>query len=52
LLADAALLLVIVLIANWATGKIDAMDRERMLWRKGAAGEAIVAQTLSGILAR
>lgn len=47
LLFDSVLLVVIVLIAKWATGKIDAMDRDRMLWRKGAVGEALVAQVLS-----
>jgi Nuclease-related domain len=47
LLFDAVLFSVIVVIAKWATRRIDAMDRDRMSWRKGAAGEALVAQTLS-----
>ena len=47
LVFDSVFLVVIVLIAKWATGKIDAMDRDRMLWRKGAVGEALVAQILS-----
>src|SRR5258708_1710788 len=47
LVFDSVLLVVIVLIAKWATEKIDATDRDRMLWRKGAVGEALVAQILS-----
>ena len=34
------------LIGKWGINKIDAIDRERMSWRKGAVGEAIVAATL------
>jgi hypothetical protein len=34
------------LIGKWGIRKIDAIDRERMSWRKGAVGEAIVAATL------
>jgi hypothetical protein len=48
---DAVLLVAIVLIAKWATGNVDAMDRDRMFWRKGAVGEALVAQTLSELSA-
>jgi hypothetical protein len=33
-------------VARWGTNKIDAIDRERMSWRKGAAGEALVAGVL------
>jgi hypothetical protein len=32
--------------AKWGTDKIDAIDRERMSWRKGAAGETVVAGVL------
>ena len=46
LVIDALLLLLIWLIGKWATDKIDEVDRERMSWRKGAAGEALVASTL------
>jgi hypothetical protein len=35
------------LIGKWATGKIDTIDRERISWRKGAVGEALVAATLT-----
>jgi hypothetical protein len=38
--------LVAWLIGKWAINKIDAVDRERLSWRKGAVGEAIVAATL------
>ena len=34
------------LIGKWGIHKVDAIDRERMSWRKGAVGEAIVATTL------
>jgi hypothetical protein len=35
------------LIGKWATDRIDEADRERMSWRKGAIGEALVAATLT-----
>jgi hypothetical protein len=38
--------LLIWLIGKWATHKIDEVDRERMSWRKGAVGEALVSATL------
>jgi len=38
--------LLIALTGKWGTDKIDAIDRERMSWRKGAAGEAVVAGVL------
>ena len=34
------------LIGKWGMRRIDAIDRERMSWRKGVVGEAIVAATL------
>jgi len=37
------------LIGKWGIHKIDAIDRERMSWRKGAVGEAIVAATLGDL---
>src|SRR5947207_10189694 len=37
------------LIGKWATRKIDAIDRQRMSWRKGAVGEALVAGTLASL---
>jgi len=46
-LVIAALLFVLMwLISKWATDKIDAIDRERLAWRKGAVGEALVAAAL------
>jgi hypothetical protein len=46
-LVIAALLFVLLwLIGKWATDKIDAIDRERWAWRKGAVGEALVAAAL------
>ena len=38
--------IVVWLIGKWGTHKIDAIDRQRMSWRKGAVGEAIVAASL------
>ena len=43
---NAVLWLVAWLIGKWGIKKIDAIDRERISWRKGAMGEAIVAGTL------
>jgi hypothetical protein len=37
------------LIGKWATNKIDTIDRERISWRKGAVGEALVAATLTDL---
>jgi hypothetical protein len=49
-LAMAALLFLLMwLIGKWATTKIDAIDRQRMSWRKGAVGEALVAGTLASL---
>src|SRR5438552_1735456 len=46
-LVIAALLFVLMwLISKWATDKIDAIDRQRLAWRKGAMGEALVAAAL------
>jgi hypothetical protein len=47
LLVDALLFALILLIGKWGTEKIDALDRERLSWRKGAVGEALVALTLA-----
>jgi hypothetical protein len=49
LLSDALLLVLALLIAKWASDKIDILDRQRAIWRKGAAGEAAVAETLAGL---
>jgi hypothetical protein len=35
------------IIGEWATTKIDSIDRKRMAWRTGAVGEAIVGATLA-----
>jgi hypothetical protein len=49
-LVIAALLFVLMwLISKWATDKIDAIDRERLAWRKGAVGEALVAAALQAL---
>ncbi len=37
------------LIGHWATQKMDAVDRERMSWRKGALGEWLAAETLKSL---
>jgi hypothetical protein len=47
LVIGALLVFVAVLIGKWATRKVDRLDRERMAWRKGAVGEAIVEEMLS-----
>jgi hypothetical protein len=47
LLVGPLMLLIAWLIAKWASDKIDAIDRERMSWRKGAIGEALVVSTLA-----
>jgi hypothetical protein len=47
LTVDASLALVIALTAKWANRRIDAIDRERYAWRKGAIGEATVEECLS-----
>ncbi len=47
LIINALLGLLIWLIGKWATDKIDTIDRERISWRKGAVGEALVAATLT-----
>jgi len=41
--------ILIWLIGKRATTKIDAIDRQRMSWRKGAVGEALVAGTLASL---
>lgn len=46
LVINALMCLLIWLIGKWATDKIDEADRERMSWRKGAIGEALIAATL------
>jgi hypothetical protein len=46
LTVTAVLWLVAWLMGKWAINKIDAIDRERMSWRKGAMGEAMVETTL------
>jgi hypothetical protein len=46
---NALLWIVAWLIGKWGINKIDAIDRERMSWRKGAVGEAIVAATLQDL---
>src|SRR5437667_8676364 len=37
------------LIGRWATKKMDAVDRERMSWWKGAAGEWLTAELLKAL---
>ncbi len=37
------------LIGHWATQKMDAVDRERMSWRKGATGEWLTAEALKSL---
>jgi hypothetical protein len=49
LLITALMCVLMWLIGKWATIKIDAIDRQRMSWRKGAVGEALVAGTLAGL---
>src|SRR6266478_3409797 len=40
---------VIFLIYRWVSKKMDAVDRERMSWRKGALGEWLAAETLKSL---
>jgi hypothetical protein len=47
IIVDAFLLCVTILTANWASRRIDAIERERHAWRKGAIGEAAVEESLS-----
>src|SRR5947207_1752168 len=49
LLITAIMCVLMWLIGKWATRKIDAIDRQRMSWRKGAVGEALVAGTLASL---
>jgi len=49
LLIAGLLCLVMWLISKWATDKIDAMERERSRWHKGAVGEALVAAALQAL---
>ncbi len=46
LLISVLMAVLIWLIGKWASDKIDTIDRERMAWRKGVIGEALVALTL------
>jgi Nuclease-related domain len=46
-LISTVMALLIWLIGKWATDKMDTIDRERISWRKGAVGEALVAATLT-----
>jgi Nuclease-related domain len=39
----------IFLIVRWISMKMDALDRERMSWRKGALGEWLTAETLRSL---
>jgi hypothetical protein len=41
-LITALICIFIWLIGQWGTNKIDVIDRQRMSWRKGAVGEALV----------
>jgi hypothetical protein len=47
LLITALMCTLMWLIGKWATTKIDAIDRQRMKWRKGAVGEVLVAGVLA-----
>jgi len=49
LLIAALLYLLMWVISKRATDKIDAMERERSRWRKGAVGEALVAAALQAL---
>lgn len=49
LLINALLWVLMWLIGKWGTDKIDAIDRQRLSWRKGAVGEALVAGILEGL---
>jgi Nuclease-related domain len=49
LLIDALMWIATWLIGKWGVQKIDAIDRQRMSWRKGAIGEALVAGTLASL---
>jgi len=49
LVITALMCILLWLIGKWATTKIDAIDRQRMSWRKGAVGEALVARTLESL---
>ena len=46
LLITALICSLVWLIGKWGTVRIDYLDRQRMSWRKGAVGEALVARTL------
>lgn len=46
LIINALMWVLVWLIGRWATDKIGDVDRERMSWRKGVIGEALVAATL------
>jgi hypothetical protein len=37
------------LIYRWASRKMDALDRDRMSWRKGALGEWLTEETLKSL---
>jgi hypothetical protein len=49
LLITALMCILMWLIGKLGTTKIDAIDRQRMSWRKGAVGEALVAGTLASL---
>jgi hypothetical protein len=49
LLINALLWALMWLIGKWGTDKIDAIDRQRLSWRKGAVGEALVAGILEAL---
>lgn len=49
LLITALMCVLMWLIGQWATAQIDSIDRQRMSWRKGAVGEALVAGTLASL---
>ena len=49
LMMTAPLIFLMWVVGKWTTTKIDAIDRQRMSWRKGAVGEALVARTLESL---
>jgi len=41
--------ILVFLIGRWALRRMDAIDRERMSWRKGTVGEFAIANTLEAL---
>jgi hypothetical protein len=48
-LAFAIVVALMSVISNWSLKKIDAIDRNRLAWRKCAVGEHLVAEVLRGL---